>query len=889
MGHRLRSLRFRLGALVRRDRLETEMDEELRLHLERQSEENERAGMSPGEARRAAQLAFGSVDSLKEECRESWGVQLFDSVSQDVRFGLRGLRRNPGFTAVVVLTLGLGIGANTAIFSVVSGILLRPLPYREGDRIVALRHDTPNTNASDLGFSVPELQDLRRLSTSLDVVSEYHQMNFTLLGGAEPLRVRTAVVSAGFFDMLGVQPAFGRGFRAEDEAHGAEAVLLLSHAYWRQAFGGDPGVVGRRFQMNDKPHLVIGVLPPLPAFPGEDDVFMPATACPFRERAAATGNRQARLLSGYARLRPGATPEAARAELTALMAGLAQEHKDAYTAGAVPALAADPVRELMVRDARPTFLILLTTVGLVLLIACANVANLALARLFDRGKEIAVRAALGAGRTRLLRQLLTESTILALAGGVVGLLFAAATHGAIVGFAARFTPRASDVQLDGSVLVFTLAISLLSGLVFGSLPGLPSAELLARAASSDDGRLTAGPGRQRVRSALVVAQVALSFTLVIAAALLLRSFAKLRAVDPGFQVENVVAVPIDVNWSSFLSEERRTDVERLAAFHVAFQERVAALPGMLQVGSAYTFPLNNQFRNDGSLLIEGREATANPSRAEFLGTSPDYFRALNVPLREGRFFSLDDRRGTGDVVIVSESLARREFGGSAVGGRLSFDRGETWRTVVGVVGDIRQAALSEAPRPTLYLPFAQFPSFSFSLILRASLPPEALVASVREAARSLAPDTAVGAPRTLDQIRHESIASPRLTALLLSLFAGLALVIAAAGLSGVLAYAVSQRTREIGVRVALGAAPRDVLRLVMRQGMAPLLAGLALGVVAALGLSRLVSRLLFGIEPTDPLCFGGSLAVLLAVGVLACLLPARRAVAVEPMQALRLP
>jgi len=887
VGRRLGSLVFRLRTLWRRDRLEDEMEEELRAHLEHQVEANRRAGMGPDEARRSAVLAFGNVDSLKEECRDSWGVHFLDTLTQDVRFALRGLRRNPGYTAVVVLTLGLGIGANSAIFSVVNGILLRPLPYAEGDRIVALRHDTPSANASDIGFSVPEVQDLKRMARSLDAVSEYHQMSFTLLGGAEPLRVRTGVVSAGFFDMLGVQPLLGRGFRAEDEGHGAEAVLLVSHGYWRKAFGGDPGVVGRTFEMNDKPHRVIGVLPPLPAFPGEDDVYMPATACPFRERAAATGSRQARMLAVYGRVKAGVGPETARRELTALTTALAREHEGAYGAGALPAVAVEPARELMVREARPTFLILLATVGLVLLIACANVANLTLARLFDRGKEIAVRAALGAGRRRLLRQLLTESTILALAGGAVGLLFAVATHGALVSFAALLTPRASDVRLDASVLAFTCGLSVVSALLFGTLPGLPPADRLSRAAASDDARLTAEAGRQGLRSLLVATQVALCFTLVIGAALLLRSFAKLQAVDPGFQVENAVAVPVDVNWSPFLGRDRRTDVARLAAFHEALHQRVSALPGVTHVGGAYTFPLDSQFRNDGSLVVEGREPGALPGRAEFLGASPNYFRALGVPLREGRFFAPDDRGEQSDAVLVNECLARREFGSAALGRRLSFDGGRTWRTVVGVVADIRQGALAEAPRPTVFLPFSQFPGFSSSLIVRGSLPAATLVAAIRGAARELAPDTAIGAARTLDEIRHESIASPRLTALLLGLFAVLALAIAAAGVSGVLAYDVSQRAREIGVRVALGASPRDILGLVMVQGLRPLLVGLGAGLLAALGLSRLVARLLYGVEPTDPLCFAGSLLVLLSVGVLACLIPARRAVALEPVGALR--
>ncbi|HET7295297.1 MAG TPA: ABC transporter permease [Vicinamibacteria bacterium] len=887
VGSVLRSLPLRLRTLLERGRFESELDEELRSHVERQVEANVRAGMSPAQARRAALLSFGSLDAVKEECRESRGVHFFDTLGQDLRYALRSLKRNRGFTAAVVLTLGLGIGANTAIFSVVNGILLRPLPYGEGARIVSLRHDLKETNAAGIGFSPVEIEDLRRLSTSLDALSEYHSMNFTLLGGAEPLRVRTGVVSSNFFDMLGVGPLFGRAFRPDDEVHGAEPVLLLSHAWWLQAFGGDPAVVGRAFRMNDRPHLVIGVLPPLPAYPDENDVYMPSTACPFRARAAATGGRQARMLSAIGRLQRGVAPEAAHAELSSVMSALAGELGDAYLTPGTPSVAVEPTRELMVRTARPTFLILLATVAFVLMIACANVANLALARLLDRGREIALRAALGAGRRRLLRQLLTESLVLALAGGVVGLLFAVATQGAVVRFASRFTPRASDVGLDGTVLAFTLAISLIAGLLFGTLPGLPSAEQLARSASSDDGRLTGGPGRRRMRAGLVVAQVALSFTLVIGAALLLRSFAKLQAVHPGFEVENVLTVRLDLNFRAFLDAEGRTDVPRLATLHESLHERIAALPGVVAVSNAWTFPLNARFDNDGTVQLEGRPPGGPPVRAELIGTTPDYFRALGVPLKQGRFLTAADRGTESDAILVNERFAARELPEGALGRRLSYDGGKTWRTIVGVVGDMRQAGLAEEPKPSGYLPFSQFPGVSSSLIVRASLPPATLVAAVRKAVHDLDPDAAVSAPRTLAEIRHDSIASPRLTAQLLGLFAGLALAIAATGLSGVLAYSVSQRTREIGVRVALGAAPGDVLRLVMREGLSSLGLGLALGLVAALGLSRLVARLLFGVEPTDPLCFAGSLAVLVVAGTIACLVPARRAVAVEPVQALR--
>jgi predicted permease len=525
-------------------------------------------------------------------------------------------------------------------------------------------------------------------------------------------------------------------------------------------------------------------------------------------------------------------------------------------------------------------------VGLVLLIACANVANLSLARLADRGRELAVRAVLGAGRRRLLRQLLTESTLLSLAGGALGLLLAAATLEALTRFAARFTARAVEVRLDGGVLLFTLAVSLATGLAFGTLPGLPSAPSLAGTAGSA-GRAIGGRGRRRTRAALVVSQLALSFTLLIGAALMLRSFAKLSAVDPGFQVENVLTMGLHLNWSTHTTESG-IDLARVTAFHDALAERVRALPGVAVAGNAWTFPLNSTFRSDGSVLVEGQDPAGGLPLAEQLGTSPDYFRALGVPLLAGRFFDEHDRGDSSDAVIVNERFVRRRIpDGNPLGKRLSFDQGRRWRSIVGVVGDVRQGGLEREPGPSVYFPFQQFPGFSSTLVVRTHADPLALAERIRGLAQQLSRDTAVGPVQTLEQIRADGLASPRLTTLLLGGFAGLALLIAVTGLSGVLAYGVSQRTREIGVRMALGAAPREILAMVLRQGLTSITLGLALGLLGALGLSRLVSRLLFGVEPTDPLCFAGSVLVLGLAGVLACLGPARRAVGVEPIQALR--
>jgi predicted permease len=875
-----------LRALFARDRVERELDDELRHHLELEAERLGREGAP--EPRRRATLAFGGVEGVKEECRQSWGVRFLETLAQDFKYGARSLRRNPGFTAVVALTLGLGIGANTAVFSVVRGVLLRPLPYARGQEVVSLQQPLPQSGVEDMGFSVKEVQDYGALAPSLQDVVEYHSMNFTLLGGPEPQRVRTGVVSAAFFDVLGVQPILGRAFRKGEDAPGAEPLLVLSHAYWQDKLGGDPAVVGRTFEMNDRVHTVVGVLPPLPGYPDENDVYMPASACPFRSNPKVMDDRQARGYQAFARVRAGVPLARAQADVETVVERLKKEYPGAYPKGIDPTARLVSVREEMVRTARPTLLVLLGTVGLVLLIACANVANLTLARLAERGRELGVRAALGAGRSRLLRQLLTESVLLALVGGVVGLLVAYLTRDALVQFAARFTPRAKEVQIDGTVLLFSLGATVLTGLLVGSLPGLPAFDRLARALAGD-GRTTSGRARARLRGALAVSQLALSFMLLIGAALMLKSFAKLQSVDAGFRADHVLTMAVDLNWSKYATPDRRADQKRILQTFDPLWERVRALPGVVTTGSAWTFPLNSTFTASGALMVEGvhQDGDALP-RAEFRGASTAYFETLGVPVERGRAFDAHDVADAEPVVVVSQSLARRHWGAAdAVGRRISVDRGKTWKRVVGVVGDVRQTGLAAEPPDLVYLPFAQAPGYTSTLFVRTSGDPAALADRVRETVRGLDPQAAVSNVRTMETIRHDALASPRLTAFLLGLFAFVALAISAAGLAGVLAYSVSQRTREIGIRMALGAAPSSVLRMLLSQGLVSVVIGLGVGLLGALALSRFVSGLLFGVAATDPLCFVGSALLLVAVALVASFLPARRATAIDPMLALR--
>jgi predicted permease len=704
------------------------------------------------------------------------------------------------------------------------------------------------------------------------------------------VRVQTGVVSASYFSMLGVKPVLGRDFLPGEDAIGAEPVLLLSWKMWKEVYGGDPSVVGRVFQMNDRPHTVIGVLPPLPAYPDANDLFMPASACPFRSNPQMLARRDARMVSAFARLRPGAFLESVRTEAKGLVGRLQQQYADAYPKGGGVGLELTPLREELTRRARTTFLTLLVTVALILLVACANVANLALARLSDRGHEMALRAALGAGRLRLLRQLLTESTILACLGGALGLALAYTAQGALVRFAARYTPRSGEITIDGAVLLFTLLASLLTGLVFGSLPGLPKVDALARTMVGEGTRSTATRAKRRLRAALVVGQLALSFVLLVFAALALRSLWRLNRVDGGFRTENVLTAQIHLNWSTYLSPQHQIDAEKVVAFHDRLRSRLQSLPGVVTVGNAWTVPLNAGFNNGGQFQVEGREIDgAAPITAVQIGASRDYFDAVTVPLVKGELFRGDERGGEEPLVtLVSREFARRYFPNEdPVGKRITGNGGRSWRTIVGVVGDVRQSDLRQEPEPTTYVPFTELPGFSSYIFVRALGDPRPLERRLRELVLESDAQAAVSDVETLESRRSESLAAPRLATLLLSLFAFVALAISATGLGGVLAYQVAQRSKEIGVRMALGAAPNRVLGEIVGSGMRTTAVGLTLGLAGALAASRLLTGMLYGVSPTDAVCIAASALTLLATSFVACLLPGRRAVTVQPVSALR--
>lgn len=883
----VRRLWRRGRALFRTGKIERDMEAEIRFHLEMEAERNISRGMTEAEARLSARRRFGGVDQVKEACRDEARSRPVEELWGDLRYAARVLRRNPGFAVLAALTLALGIGANTAIFSVIYGVFLRPLPYTNGEQLLVVRQQAPLARVDNLGFSVKEIEDYRGQSQTTSAVVEYHAMTFILYGGPEPETIQTGIVSWNYFDVLGVRPLYGRGFRPEDEGHGAEAVLVLSHEYWQRSHGGDEAIVGRVFQMNDRPHTVIGVLPPVPQFPQENDVYMPTSACPTRSSENFKANRNARMMSVVARLKDGVPVEQAEADFATIASRLQQSYPESYPASRGYRSVVARLGDELTQRARPTFLLLLATAGMVLLIACFNVSNLILARLQRRERELALRAALGAGRGRLLRQLLTESALLTAIGAVLGLGLAAAGLDLLIAFAARLTPRAHEVELDGAVLLFTLGVSVATCLAFGLAPALTQRENLVAALKDGGAQSSPGSLQQRLRAALVVAQVAVSFVLLCGAGLMLRSFEKLQRVDPGFDPERVLVLPLSANPAKYPNGDSFRNLS------LNLLDKVKTEPGVLSAAMASTYPLNPRGITYGpfnrNMRIEGRQLAEGelPPRGDFRVVSPDYFATIRLPLVRGRFFTEMDHAESQPAAIINQSMAQHLWRDEdPIGRRISFDNGTTWVTIVGIVGDVRQYGLDRAASDEVYRPIRQQGGTS-NLLVRTSAEPSGMVAQLRRAVHAVDSDLAIDNVETLDAVRRESLASPRLTTLLLGLFAALALAITAAGIAGVMALAVTQRRHEIGIRLALGATSTGLLRMLVGQGMMLVGAGLAIGVFGAAALAQTISSLLYDVAPYDPVTYVAVAGVLAGAAATACYLPARRITEIDPMIALR--
>jgi putative ABC transport system permease protein len=814
--------------------------------------------------------------------REHWEI-----LRHDCTYSFRMMRKNVGFAVIAVLTLALGIGANTAIFSVVHAVLLRPLPYSDGQQLVFIRQQAQKEGIEDIAFSVHEVQDYREQNRTLSGLVEYHNMSFILFGHGDPDRVRAAVVSANYFDLFGVKPLLGRTFLPDDDTLGAPPVLILSYDYWKTTFGSDPDIVGKTFELNDKIHTVVGVLPPVPQYPVESDVYMPTSACPFRSAKAFIENRDSRMMEAFARVKPGVSIAEARADLATISDRLRSEYPKSYPEQMGYAAVTSPLREELTHDARPTLLILLAAAAFVLLIAYANVANLTLARTSRRERELAVRTALGAGRGRLLRQMLTESLILALTGGLLALVFASNSLQLLADFAARLTPRAHEIRMDTGALVFTLVAALGTSVLFGTLAALFSRANLT--SGLKEGTSGSGRRKNRVRDALIVSQIAFSFILLIGAGLMLRSLQKLLTVDAGFSAQHVLAMRTTFSFSKYASGDQLTLVGKKVL------DRVQAVSGVLSTSLSSVYPLEqeaivagaNAF--SGPFRIEGRELSPGeaPPVTSQIVVSPGYFQTLGIPLREGRLLA-DADDGKHQIVVLINEAAQRRFWPheDPVGKRVKGENDSQWTTIVGVVGDVRDFGLERPAPPEFYVPQGEGVGPN-ALLVRTAADPASVALAVASAVHEVDSQVAVTHTLTLEQARSDSSAAPRVIASLLGIFGALALVIAAAGIGGIMALTVSQRVKEIGVRMALGAEPSAILRMILRQSLILTVLGVAIGAIGAVAMTGLFKSLLFQVAPTDPVTFIVVALVLIASALLAGFLPARRAASIDPIVALR--
>ncbi len=894
----LSKLRTQLRALLHRSEMERELDEELRCHIEQQTEQNIRLGMNPEEARHAARKAFGGVEQVKERSRDARGVRWIEDLWQDLRYGARMLFKNPGFTLVAALTLALGIGANTAIFSMVNGALLKPLPYEESERLVFVAEQAASGGQTPVSY--PNFTDWRAQNRAFEHIGVFNSGSYTLTVGGEAERVVAGQVTAGLFAALRVNAAVGRVFTNEDDRPGAAPVVVLGHDLWRRVFGGDPQVVGRRIILDGYGYTVIGVTPrgfsvPIDAAIWVSAGLMAANRPDWRQR----GNYPQ--FYAIARLKHGVTLGQARSDLDNIAVGLEKQYPDTNKGRRVRIM---PLLENYVGDIRPALRILMGAASFVLLIACANVASLAMARASVRASEMAIRASLGASAWRIVRQLLTESLMLAMLGGGLGLVIAQWGVKLILAIApSGVVPRAGEIRLDYRVLLFTAMVSALTGVLFGLLPALQTRRPDVQGAMKKTSR-GATDHKQWLRGGLLIAEIALTMVLLVGAGLLIRSFWQLRQVSTGFDYDHLLSFNIA------LSPGKYPELERQIRFFQQVSERISALPGVESVGLSSRLPL----RGGGwqtRFLVEGHPTPALSQWPAMDASVVDanYFKTMKIPLIGGRWFNeWDDRshltqeatKGMNALqkfvaglraVIIDEEFARRYFSnGDAIGKRIRINGEDPKAPVVTVVGIVGRVKLEEPSRDSNrvqgYFPFLQLP-FGPSIIVRSRALPEALMAAVRREVRNVDPSQPIHNVRTLEQIRSESIAPERFILALVGSFAAIALVLATVGIYGLLSYSVARRTREIGIRMALGAQASDVRRLVVRQGLSLALAGVAIGLAGAFALTRVMKTLLFEVSATDPLTFASIAASLTAASLLACYIPARRATKVDPMVALR--
>jgi putative ABC transport system permease protein len=805
-------------------------------------------------------------------------------MKNDLVYAVRGLLKKPSFAIVAVLTLALGIGANSAIFTVVNGVLLRPLPYPSPDRLMMLWTYNPRQGFDKDVNTYPNFDDWRRQSTSFDGMSAYTGAGFTLTQAGDPAQIRGAVVTPGFFETLGMPPALGRTFGAHEATAGGDRAAILSYRLWQTRFGGDAAVVGRSIVLNGVPHEILGVMPASFAHPETAQVWTPLA--PSERFAQVMQSRGSFWLQAVGRLKPGVERAKAQAEMDAIASTLERQYPNANAGIGVRLV---PMHEELVGDVRQPLLILLGAVGFVLLIACANVANLLLTRAASRQKELAIRAALGAGRRRLLRQMLTESLVLSVAGGAAGLVLAAWGIDTLQSLAPSNIPRLAGIHIDTSVILYTSLAALATGLLFGMAPALQSGVATAGEFLKEGGRAgSEGSRGRRLRSGLAVVEIAVALVLLIGAGLLVRSFVAMSKVDLGFDPHNILAMRVD------LPDARYPQGAQVTAFYTELASRLKALPGVQSVGLGSSVLLGALPQSAG-LSVRGRPAQ-DPNvlnvPVPYDSVTPDFFKTLRIPLLRGRLFTDADSPTAQRVVVVNESLVRRFFPeGDPLGKQVTFGNPANpqarWATIVGVVGDTRRGGVDRAPWAELYYPLAQAPDSAMYALVRTSGDPAALMRSAQAEVWAIDRNQPIQSTRTVEAILATSQANRRFTTLMLAVFSLVALLLAAIGIYGVIAYSTAQRTQEIGVRMALGARRADVLRMVLKEGLMIGVAGLTLGIAAALVLTRFMSALLFGIGTRDPVTFVALPLGLLLVAVLATLVPAARAVRVNPIVALR--
>ena len=887
-------VRKRLSRLNLEPAHESEIAEELAQHLEDVYQRSLRDGTTEAEAANAALQELAADELLQKEMRRSQtpfkehavaggptNSNVITDLLHDLRYAARLQRKNPGFTIVAVIALALGIGANTAIFSVVNTVLLRPLPYKDPERLVmvwedASRHGYPRDTPAAGNYV-----DWRDQNQVFEGMAAIADTSFNLTGSGEPERLEGRRVSVNLFPLLGVEPQIGRVFTAAEDQPGAQRVVLLSYGLWQRRFGGDPNIAGQSLTLNGESYVVVGVMPARFQFPSSDDQAWVPIAFTQQEMA----NRGRHYLEVLARLKPGVSLDQAQSEMSTIAARLQQQYPQ-FNAdlGAV----VQPLQEHLVGDIKPALLILLGAVGLVLLIACANVANLLLARAAVRQKEIAVRVALGARRWRLIRQFLTESVLLSTVGGLVGLAIA---YGGLVllrAFIPENISQAREISMDLKVLGFTFLVSVATGVIFGLAPAIQAARFNQIETLKEGGRDAAtGGGGKRLRGLLVTAEVAISLVLLIGAGLLINSFLRLRNVDPGFRADNLLTMRI------VLPKPRYEQFERRSAFYTDLVQRVQSLAGVRSAAITTNLPLYRQ-GNSISISVEGQPAPP-PGQERIVVTriiSPGYFDTMSIPLLRGRNVTEQDTETTPNVVVISETMARRYWPGEdAVGKRIAAGRvtsPDDWIQVVGVVKDVRQFELNAEPKPQMYLSYRQAGFFEpRDLVVKTDVDPSSFAATVRKAVWEIDKDQPVSNIQTMEEILADSIARQRFSMLLLAIFGGVALVLAGVGIYGVMSYSVAQRTHEIGIRMALGAQTGAVLKLAVGYGMKLVIAGIVIGLIAAFALTRVMATLLFGVTATDPTTFTLISVLLIAVAAVASYVPARRATRVNPIIALR--